>query len=159
MRDFTLDRRFALIFVPCNSLQGLYTNEDVARTLANVRRHLAPEGRFAFDIFNPDPHFFVERRDGWTGTQRFHLDDGRECVLSERCAYEPATQINRVIWRYVVGEEERRAQLDVRCFYPLEMDLLLAHNGFEIVTKCGDFAGAAFVGASGKMVYVCSVSE
>ena len=159
MRDFACDRRFALILVPFNSLQCLYTNEDVARVLTNIRRHLAPGGRFAFDIFNPDPRFFVERREGWTETQRFHLDDGRECVLSEQCAYEQATQINRETWRYVVGEDERRAQLDVRCFYPLEMDLVLAHTGFAVVTKHGDFSGAAVVGASLRMGYVCAAVD
>ena len=159
MRDFDLDRRFDLVFIPFNSFQVMYSLEDAARALARVRAHLAPGGRFAFDVFNPDPRFFVERRDVWTETFRFLLDDGRECVVSERCAYDAATQVNRVVWRYLFGDEERRGQLDVRCFYPLEMDLLLAHHGFEILSKHGDFEGTVFAEGAMKMVYMCRVAE
>lgn len=97
----------------------------------------------------------MERREGWTETLRFRLEDGRECVLSERCAYAAASQVNRVIWRYVAGDEERRAQLDMRCFYPQEMDLMLAHHGFDVVSKHGDFEGGRFGSESVRMVYVC----
>ncbi len=155
MRYFDLGRRFALIFVPFNSLQVLYTDEDVSCALERIRAHLLPDSRFVFDVFNPDPRVLVERSEGWTETFRFMLDDGRECVVSERCDYDDAAQVNRVTWRYEAGDEERRAQLDIRCFYPREMDLVLARHGFEVEDKFGDFEGTPFRKGAGKMVYVC----
>ena len=53
MRDFDLGRRFALIFIARNSLLHLHSTEDILAAFAMVRRHLAPGGIFAFDIFNP----------------------------------------------------------------------------------------------------------
>src|SRR5262245_39164942 len=51
MRDFTLDRTFDLIFVARNSLLHLLSTRDLVAALTAVRRHLAPDGVFAFDIF------------------------------------------------------------------------------------------------------------
>ena len=54
MRDFELGRQFSLIFLARNSLLHLSTSEDFSGLFAAVRRHLAPTGVFAFDIFLPD---------------------------------------------------------------------------------------------------------
>ena len=54
MRHFDLGRQFALIFIARNSLLHLHSTEDLLAAYAAVRRHLAPGGTFAFDIFNPD---------------------------------------------------------------------------------------------------------
>jgi SAM-dependent methyltransferase len=54
MRNFDLGRRFALVFIARNSLLHLCSTEDILAAFAAVRRHLAPGGTFAFDVFNPD---------------------------------------------------------------------------------------------------------
>src|SRR5436190_4898662 len=53
MRRFALGRRYGLIFVAFNSLLHLTTNEALGECFACVREHLAPDGIFAFDVFNP----------------------------------------------------------------------------------------------------------
>ena len=57
MRDFEFGRQFGLIFIGRNSLLHLHSTEDLLATFAAVRRHLAPGGIFAFDIFNPNVRF------------------------------------------------------------------------------------------------------
>lgn len=158
MRSLDLDRRFGLIFISFNSLQCLYSVVDVLDTLEGVRRHLLPGGRVAFDVFNPDLRLILERSTGWTETHRFALDDGTPCVLSERCAYDAASQVNRITWRYGIGGEERFARLDMRCFFPLEMDLYLERSGFVVLEKAGDFAGTPFTSGAPRMVYVCAAA-
>jgi SAM-dependent methyltransferase len=54
MREFALGRAFSLIFVARNSLLHLLSTEDLLAALTAARRHLAPGGILAFDIFNPD---------------------------------------------------------------------------------------------------------
>ena len=54
MRNFDLDRKFALIFIARNSLLHLHSTEDLLAAFAAVRRHMAPGGIFAFDVFNPN---------------------------------------------------------------------------------------------------------
>lgn len=53
MRDLALDRRFALVAAPFNTLMHAYTLADQDRTLATVRAHLEPGGAFAFDVYLP----------------------------------------------------------------------------------------------------------
>ena len=53
MRDFDLGEKYSLITTPFRPFQHLLTVEDQLRCLACIRRHLAPDGVFILDIFNP----------------------------------------------------------------------------------------------------------
>jgi hypothetical protein len=50
---FDLNRAFNLVFITANSLLHLHLAEDLVSCLQLVRRHMAPEARFIFDVFNP----------------------------------------------------------------------------------------------------------
>ena len=47
MRDFDLDRVFSLIIMPANALCHLLDLNSFESCMAQVRKHLAPDGRFA----------------------------------------------------------------------------------------------------------------
>ncbi len=53
MRSFKFRKKFNLIIAPFNALMHLYTLDDQDKTLECVVKHLAPGGRFAFDLYNP----------------------------------------------------------------------------------------------------------
>lgn len=53
MRSFDLGRTFDLVFITGNSLLHLDEVDDLVSCFGSVRRHLAPGGRFIFDVFNP----------------------------------------------------------------------------------------------------------
>src|SRR5262245_12593437 len=48
------EARFHLVFAAFRAFQHLCTVDEQLAALACVRRHLAPGGRFAFDVFAPD---------------------------------------------------------------------------------------------------------
>jgi SAM-dependent methyltransferase len=149
-------KSYRLVFIPFNSLQNTYSIEDVEKVLAGVRRHLAPGGVFAFDVFNPSVHFLVRGEKLRKDCYRFRLEDGRTVRISEICRYDSAGQVNRVQWLHRIEHGPERVQrLDMRCFYPLEMDAILRYNGFRVVAKYGDFSRHPFTSASMKQVYVC----
>jgi len=156
MRTFDLQRRFSTIFIPFNSLQNTYSVADLELVFANVKAHLSPGGVFLFDVFNPSIRFMVERENERKEALRFHLDDGREIVVMERCRYDAASQVNRAVWYFTINNVEREERLDMRCFFPLEMDALLKYNGFAIVKKFGSFEEAPFESGSQKQIYVCA---
>ena len=54
MRDFALDEPFALIIVPANTFL-LVAPDDRFAALARIREHLASDGLFILDVFQPDP--------------------------------------------------------------------------------------------------------
>src|SRR5256885_10470694 len=58
MRAFSFNEAFALIFVAFNSFLMLSPDGRWA-CLARAREHLAPRGRVAIDVFQPDPEIVV----------------------------------------------------------------------------------------------------
>jgi SAM-dependent methyltransferase len=54
MRSFDLGCTFDVIVIAANSLLHLHETEDLVSCFRAVRRHLAPGGRFVFDVFNPN---------------------------------------------------------------------------------------------------------
>jgi hypothetical protein len=47
-------------------------------------------------------------------------------------------------------------KLNMRCFFPLELEILLHYNGFTITAKYGDFDRSSFQSDSPKQIIICS---
>ncbi len=150
--------RFALIYSAFRGFQHLYSVEDQLACLACVRRHLAPGGAFAFDVFNPRlDRMGASERPEAVGV-RFDLD-GEEVVRYERSQLDSGKQLIRVGMRY----ERRRAggelaseevEFQMRWFYRYEVEHLLARAGFREVAIYGDFAKQPFRADSPEIVAV-----
>ncbi|KJQ55234.1 class I SAM-dependent methyltransferase [Microbacterium sp. SA39] len=76
MRDFDLDSEFNLVFIAGNALLHLHEADDIVQCFRAVRRHLAPGGRFAFDVFNPNVRLLAEA-DGVRRPRTSFSDPGR----------------------------------------------------------------------------------
>jgi SAM-dependent methyltransferase len=155
MRDFSLRRYFDFIFIARNSLLHLLSTTDLLATLTAVRRHLTPDGIFAFDIFTPDIRL-LSRLSG----QRFPVMEvttptfGPLRVESTN-DYDPATQVNRATW-YVSTPDKPDAwtvPVVLRSIFPQELPLLLSAAGLELVDRFGELSGAPF--GPGSRVQVC----
>lgn len=157
MRGFELGRRFALIFIARNSLLHLSTAADFAALFAAVRRHLAPGGRFAFDVFNPDVRILARPKGERSVLMRVPSARYGELTVEAANDYDAATQVNRATW--FVSAPGRPdawvAPLHLRSIFPEELPLLVAAGGFRLVRRDGDFAGGAFAAASVHQVCVC----
>lgn len=159
MRSFELDKKYDIIFIPFNSLQDISTVEDVESTLGCVRKHLAPRGLFLFDVFNPSIHLMVERERESTEAFNFRTSDGKRIVVREKCRYHASTQTNRVRWYFDIEGAESVEEFGMRCYYPLELEVLLKHNGFRVLHKFGSFDEEPFGEESKKQIFVCSLRE
>lgn len=157
MQDFDLgSERFGLIFSAFRSFQHLLTVEDQLACLRAVRRHLAPEGLFAFDVFAPklervalleEPEFEEARwREGETEIVRF---------TSVR--RDPATQVSDVTFRYERRRPGSPAQSHavrarMRHLFRYEIEHLLARTGFTDIQVFGGFDRRPFDYFSGETV-------
>jgi len=160
MRKLRLKKKFKLVFIPFNSLQNTYTLEDVERVLATVRAHLAPGGIFQFDVFNPSIGYMAKLVRLHKGVYRFRTPEGKKVVIDEICAYDAAAQVNRTTWiHHIDGGKPQPQRLDMRCFYPLELDALLKYNGFKVLAKYGGWGKEPFCSASKKQIYVCRAAR
>ncbi len=158
IRDFDLGRTFALVIFPLNTICHLLTLEDLERCLAAVRRHLAAGGRFVIDVFVPDIRSILTRdpEDRYPFAQ-YVATDGATVQVYSTTRYEPDTQISRVTLyeRQGEGPEVRVGELNMRMYFPQELDALLKYNGFAIERKHGAYDLSPFGPASGKQLLVC----
>jgi ubiquinone/menaquinone biosynthesis C-methylase UbiE len=160
MRKLKLGQKFDLIFIPFNSIQNTYTIEDIEKVFAGAKAHLKPRGKFIIDIFNPSISLMYERARKPMKQRDSKLSTGERVKLFEKTEYNSAEQILRVYWTYQFGSKKPFTRtLDMRCFYPQEMDALLKYNGFKVLKKFGDFSEGAFTSSSAKQIFVCEVAK
>ena len=140
-----------------NSLLHLLTHEEVLTCFAAVRRHLAADGLFAFDIFNPD----VRRLAKHAGQRSLAFEVATETfgplTVEETTDYDAATQVNRATW-HISTPEERDAwvvPMVLRSIFPEELLRLLSAAGLELVSRFGELSRAAFGPASRIQACVC----
>lgn len=158
MTDFDLGAdRFALIFAAFRPFQHLCTVEEQLGCLAAVRRHLAPGGRFAFDVFAPDLARIAVAEEPEHEEVRFE-QDGETVVRYAALARDLAMQVTTVRFRFerrrgdvVVGEE--RVTFRMRWFHRYELEHLLAGAGFAVEALYGGFDRRPYDGR-GEIVIV-----
>lgn len=155
MRAFDLGERFNLVLLAFNSIAHLHQRDDVECCFSSVRRHLTETGRFVLAFFNPRLDFLTRPVDQTRELLRYaDPDTGEEVIISESARYDAATQINYVNWHYQIGERSFAHALNMRMFFPQELDALFHYNGFEIEEKYGDFDRSAFISTSPHQIIV-----
>jgi SAM-dependent methyltransferase len=156
MRDLDLGATFPLIVAPFRVVQHLTTIDDQLRFLTAVARHLAPQGRFIFDVFNPRFDMLVSA----DGVER---EDTPEQPLPDGRTFRRAYRIARVRWVEQVSESELIYYVDgkrfvqafeMRWFLAAELRHLLARAGFRVRDMYGDFARGPVVDGCPEIIVV-----
>ncbi len=157
-RDFDLGRKFRAIIFPWNSLAHLLDRESVNACFSRVREHLADDGKFILEIWNPRPDFLASNPEARRLSTEYDDPDGRgKVTVTETSAYEAITQIMNIKWFYKVGKEPNEIveKMNVRMYFPEELDDILRNNGFEIESKFGNYDESPFTEASPRQLVVC----
>ena len=165
---FCLQKKYPLIVMGFNSLEHLYTRLEVQACLQNVKRHLADDGRFVFDVQNPDLKWLTRNPNKrWARTRFTHPTTGQSLVYSTNHVYDPISQIVLITIYYdlpqadvdvgpeTTPQENKKILLAQRKFFPAELEALLAANGFAIDQRYGDFDFQPLSGEAESQVVVC----
>lgn len=156
IRTLNLQEKYDLIFIPFNSIHHLYKNEDLFKAFNVVKNHLKDGGLFLLDCYNPNIQYIVEGEKEQKEIATYTTDDGREILIKQTMRYETTTQINRIEWHYFINGEFNSVQnLDMRMFFPQELNSYLEQAGFDIIHKYGGFEDEVFNDNSDKQVFVC----
>lgn len=161
MRNFDLGRQFGLIFIARNSLLHMYSIEDILAVFAMVRRHLAPGGTFAFDIFNSNLERLARPSGRRFSVMQVETELFGTVSVEETSDYNNATQVNHACW-YVSTPEKRDAwviPLALRSIFPQELPLLLEAGGFHLKSRAGDLAQTPFDSNSRLQVCLCRAGK
>lgn len=160
IRTLNLQEKFDLIFIPFNSIHHLYKNEDLFKSLKVVENHLKENGLFLLDCFNPNIQYIVEGEKEQKVVAEYTTVDGREVLIKQTMCYESTTQINRIEWHYFINGKFHSIQnMDMRLFFPQELDSYLEWAGFNIIHKFGNFEEDVFGNDSEKQIYVLRLNE
>lgn len=156
MRYFNLQETYDLIFIPFNSIHHLYKNDDIFKMFKTVKKHLKEDGFFIIDCFNPNIELIAQGKIEPYEIAKYTTKDGRNILIKERMHYENNTQINRIKWHYYInGEFDSIQNLDMRLFFPQELDAYLQWHGYTIKHKFGSFKEERFNENSEKQILVC----
>jgi SAM-dependent methyltransferase len=160
-RDFDLGRQFDLVIAPFRVVQHLTTIEHQLAFLDSVARHLAPGGRLAFDVFNPNFTALtnadgVERED----TPETKLPDGRSFRRAGRVArVRWVDQVSEIELIYYISSgasiERHVMSFDMRWYLRAELVHLIARAGFRVRTLYGDFDRSPLTDKSPEQI-VCA---
>ncbi len=147
MRDFDLNKSFALVTTPFRPFQHLLTVEDQLSCLDCIRRHLIPGGIFILDIFNPSLTALnaenlgqeIDEEPSFTTPEgivvrRFHK-------VTARDFHNQIQDIELIYYlTYPDGRKERIVHaFPMRYLFRFEAEHLLARAGFEILDLYADF--------------------
>jgi SAM-dependent methyltransferase len=163
MRRFDLGETFALITIPFRPFQHLLTVDDQLSCLANVRAHLADEGRFVLDLFNPSLDMLANPRLGEESGEEpdFVTPDGRTVRRRQKTvACDRFEQVNQYELIYYVthpgGRTERLVHaFPLRYLFKFEAEHLLARAGFAIEAVYADYEKRPFGTAyPGELIFV-----
>ena len=156
IRTLDLPDKYDVIFIPFNSIHHLYTNQDLFKAFNVVKNHLNDGGLFLLDCFNPSFHFIVEGEKELKEIAKYTTKDGRDVLVKEIMHYESKTQINRIEWHYFInGKFDSIQNLDMRLFFPMELNAYMEWSGFSIINKFGGFDEEPFIDDSEKQIFVC----
>jgi SAM-dependent methyltransferase len=161
MRSFDLGERFGAVIIPFRPMQHLTTIADQLACLAAARRHLAPDGRLVFDVFNPDlRRIAAPPVDEVDDTPDTPLPDGSMFRRTVRIvAVHRLEQVSDIELIYYVTEPDRSVDrrvhaFQMRWYLRAELEHLLARAGFEIVAMYGDFDRSTLVDESPEIIVV-----
>lgn len=158
MRSFELGEKFKLILIPAQSLSHLHTREEIEDCFSCVRQHLADDGRFLIELFNPSVGMLARdsgRR--YTVGQYDDPNGDSQVFVTEAVRYDPASQVNHIRWffRNEGSNDEVMLSLEMRQFFPQEIDALLWYNNFLIEHKYGSYDEEEFSSDARKQLIIC----
>lgn len=159
MRSFDLGRTFDVVLVAANSLLHLHEAEDLVSCLRSIRRHLAPGGRFVFDVFNPDVRLLADA-DGVRRSRAslsFTDPDRGDVTVDVAEVYDATAQVTRGRWYFSTeaAPDFLVAPLEIRSIFPQELPLLLSLGGLRLVDRFGDWSGGPLSTGSPLQLCVC----
>lgn len=153
--------RFDLVIVMFNTLQYLLDRAELIRCFRAVADRLAPGGRFAFDIANPNLAWLARAARQPEAVERLTDAAGRVLEVRERRGYDPDTRVMDLVCTLHDAETGAPAALEplvlnYRQIFPEELPDLLSAGGLKLDARFGDLDRSPFHAGARRQVCLCS---
>ena len=155
---------FDLILVCYHTMQMLLDPADFRAALASIAERLSPNGRFAFDIYQPNAEYLagVSREPAYI--RQFRDGEGRPLdIIETDTHYDAATKILYGNWSLVDAERQLPLPLppialNLRQYAPDDVQTMLAEAGLRVTELWGDLDRKPFTPQSKLQIYVCELA-
>jgi len=153
-----LERRFELILAPFRMLSHLQRVAEQLRLLDVVYEHLAPGGRFIFDVYVPALRLLLDGMDGLVDFDGEYAP-GLRLRRVLRARSDLVSQTTEVTMSFFWDEDGKEQRGDyrfaMRFFFRYEIEHLIARSRLTLRSIHGDFAGGPLGPDSREFVVVC----
>jgi cyclopropane fatty-acyl-phospholipid synthase-like methyltransferase len=159
MSRLHLGQKFRLAFIALGSFGHVYSRQEQRQTLAVVRDHLTPGGRFILDISNADVRYMEQLSGQMLHQGTWKRDDGT--LLSHFVS--PASSLTKHMLElthfydeHKQGEAVQRTvtTTHIYLFERNEVELLLEEAGFRILDVYGDYGLDPFEHDSPRIIFI-----
>ena len=159
IRCFETGRQYGSVLLLSNALWHLHDLSDFDACIRCVQRHLTPGGYFILDVFVPSLEI-LNRAPGRRYPFSRYTDDetGQEVQVTQSYRYEADTQIARLV-HYRGDSDEVVGGLNLRMYFPQELNALLKYNGIRIKEKFGSWDRDVFGPDSRHQLCFCTTTE
>jgi SAM-dependent methyltransferase len=159
-RTVDVGRQFELVTMTGHTFQVFLTDDDVRRVLSNVRRHLEPGGRFAFETRNPAARAW-ERWVSEHSRVRIEAPSGESVEVAHELqgTIEPDLVEFASTCRFVGGSAPLISRSTLRFIDPDHLRTLLEDVGFRIDGWFGDWDRTPVTATSPEVIVVAIRNE
>ena len=157
-RSFDLGTKYKFIYLTGNAFQAFLLRADQEALLVTVKRHLAPNGIFAFETRNPSGHDLTDQPEE-EFDQSYVSVEGHQVSVYTTQRYDPLAQV--MYWtsfrRWNDGERDHNRETHIACrfTYPQELEALLHYNGFQVTQQYGNWDKQELSAFSPSIFSVC----
>jgi len=159
MKDFSLGKKFALIYIPFRSFQCLLTKIDQIACLLCIHDHLINDGRCIIDLFAPRHDYLA--KDKLALDLGTFYDEENDTIIARRSEvhYDLIKQTlheDRFYeWKDKDGNCHHKVwSYDISFLFRYEAELLFEKCGFTVENLFGDFDSSAYNYVSGEQIFV-----
>lgn len=160
-----VEGHFDLIVICFHTVQALVEETQLHQAFRAIAGLLAPRGRFAFDIYQPNIAWLDTITADPYVARQFTDSSGRAIdVIEYDGQYDPASRILSGQWSLrdhatgtTIEIEPIRQQL--RQYFPEDIDRALAHAGMRWTERFGELDRRKFEPTSKRQVYICELAS
>ncbi len=160
MRNFLLDEKFKLIFIPFRTFQSLITEEEQKNCLKCTHEHLADDGLFIVNVFKLLEGHLDE---SWVQPEKTDYETIEDGIKIKRTNIRERVDLkNQVIYPKLIyyvtdkeGEREKYIEpLAMKYYYVSQLRELMLNNGFTVINEFGYYDKCSLE-EGGEIIFVC----